>query len=96
MVTECITLHLVLFPDLSLRDTLGSCPLQFLHLSEEDGGGGGGVRYGYSLEIADYFPYSWLINNNNKSKKKNTHTQNKTTRRVGLLRLGHQPLITNE
>ena len=42
MVTECITLHLVLFPDISLRDTLGSYPLQFLHLSEEDGGGGGG------------------------------------------------------
>ena len=32
-------------------------------------GGGGGVRYGYSLEIADYFPYCWLINDNNKSKK---------------------------
>ena len=60
MVIECITLHLVLFPDVSLRDTLGSYPLQFLHLSEVDGGGGGGgggVRYGYSLEIADYFPY---------------------------------------
>ena len=41
MVIECITLHLVLFPDLSLRDTLGSYPLQFLHLSEVDGGGGG-------------------------------------------------------
>ena len=43
VVIECITLHLVLFPDLSLRDTLGSYPLQFLHLSEVDGGGGGRV-----------------------------------------------------
>ena len=30
---QCISLHLVLFPDLSLRNTLGPYPLEFLHFS---------------------------------------------------------------